>query len=82
MPRLFDNIHNRLLETLRPTLAPSSRADFCVGYFNLRGWQAIDDIVGQWNSAQGQICRALVGMQRPPHDDIKYRMVQESDPND
>ena len=71
MPRIFDNIHQRLLETLRPTLTQSRRADFCIGYFNLRGWQAIDDIVAGWSPADGQICRVLVGMQRPPHDDIK-----------
>ena len=78
MPRIFDNINNRLLETLRPTLAGSSRADFCVGYFNLRGWQAIGDIVSEWNAATGQTCRVLVGMQRPPHEDIKALYHLES----
>lgn len=78
MPRIFDNIDQRLLETLRPTLALSHRADFCVGYFNLRGWQAIDDIVSGWQPWQGQACRVLVGMQRPPHDDIKALYGAES----
>jgi superfamily II DNA or RNA helicase len=76
MPRIFDNIDKKLLDTLRPTLLQSKRADFCIGYFNLRGWQAIDDIVQAWQPEKGQICRVLVGMQRPPHEDIKLLYQQ------
>lgn len=76
MPRIFDNIDQKLLDTLRPTLLQSKRADFCIGYFNLRGWQAIDDIVQTWQPGQGQVCRVLVGMQRPPHEDIKLLYQQ------
>lgn len=80
MPRIFDNIDQKLLDTLRPTLLQSKRADFCIGYFNLRGWQAIDDIVQTWQPEQGQICRVLVGMQRPAHEEIRelYRQADES----
>jgi superfamily II DNA or RNA helicase len=80
MARIFDNIDNDLLTTLRATMQVSKRSDFCVGYLNLRGWQAIDDLVAPWDPAVGQVCRVLVGMQRPPYDEIRelYRQADET----
>ena len=80
MARIFDNIDNDLLTTLRATLQVSHRSDFCVGYLNLRGWQAIDDLVAPWNPEIGQVCRVLVGMQRPHYEDIRelYRQTDDN----
>jgi superfamily II DNA or RNA helicase len=80
MARIFDNIDQDLLTALRATLKVSKRSDFCVGYLNLRGWQAIDDLIAPWNPAEGQVSRVLVGMQRPPHEEIRelYRQTDES----
>jgi superfamily II DNA or RNA helicase len=81
MARIFDNIEQKLLPTLRATMQVSKRADFCVGYLNLRGWQAIDDLIVPWNPDAGQVCRVLVGMQRPPHEDIRELYRQSDDAN-
>ncbi len=79
MPTIYDNIHNHLTNGLSDTLELSKRADFCVGYFNLRGWKEvadkIDTLEGE-NITEGddnynRVCRLLVGMQKMPLDIIK-----------
>jgi superfamily II DNA or RNA helicase len=87
MPQIFDNIEKYLEEGLNETLKTSKRADFCIGYFNLRGWKKV---AGQVDKIEGDYlpeeidddkkyhCRLLIGMQKLPDDEIKDFFSGES----
>jgi superfamily II DNA or RNA helicase len=82
MPTIYDNQEQRLVDGLRATLKPdeqSTRADFCVGYFNLRGWKniaaSVDNLPGAEVDENGEsvhrVCRLLVGMRKPPEEMVR-----------
>ena len=87
MALIFDNrdqehsftraLNERLFEN------PVKRVDFCVGYFNLRGWDMIMDQVDQLTGEdieegyerKRRYCRLLIGMHQPDRD-LLGRIIQ------
>lgn len=48
MPKIYYNIAETLFADLDTALGLSTHADFCVGYFNLRGWRHLDARIANW----------------------------------
>lgn len=78
MSRIYDNIDLKFAEGLKQLVSNSGvkRVDFCVGYFNLRGWGSIADLIDKLPGCEvyekdepvNRICRLLIGMQRTPEE--------------
>ena len=85
MPKIYDNIQNQLTKGLAETLKLSQRGDFCVGYFNLRGWHEIadriDELAGmpvtEKNDQFHRYCRLLVGMQKLPSEILRESFLRD-----
>ena len=77
MPRIFDNLTDdtRLLPALQETLKLSNKADFCIGYFNLRGWRHLGPYIDEWTEGSGP-CRVLIGMHQPPAEELRSLYTQ------
>jgi superfamily II DNA or RNA helicase len=72
MPQIYDNIESPLVEGLRRILPEAVACSFCVGYLNLRGWdQLADSIEHLGGSDEHHACRILVGMHRPPDEEMR-----------
>lgn len=72
MPTIYDNIEHHLLDRLRQMLQRARSADSCVGYFNLRGWGSLADIVSdRFEGGEGHCVRVLVGMHRTPEEEMR-----------
>jgi superfamily II DNA or RNA helicase len=75
MSSIYDNIEQPILPELQAYLKQAYRADFCVGYFNLRGWRQLDADIEKFEGEDGQACRLLVGMYRLPKEELRQALA-------
>lgn len=81
MARIYDNIEQKFEAGLNKIITSPNvkRVDFCVGYFNLRGWKLIvdqienlpGDYVEEEHGREFRICRLMIGMHRPNEEYIR-----------
>lgn len=81
MSSIYDNIEQPILPELQHYLKQAYRADFCVGYFNLRGWRQIDADIERFEGSEGQACRLLVGMYRLPKEELRQAVAIGVEPD-
>lgn len=81
MARIYDNIESKFVQGLQELITDVGikRADFCVGFFNLRGWDLvvnqIDNLPGDYIDENGKMafrhCRLLIGMHQPDEELVR-----------
>ena len=81
MARIYDNIESKFVNGLQDLITDVGikRVDFCVGYFNLRGWNLvvnqIDQIPGDFvyenDKQMFRRCRLLIGMHQPDEELVR-----------
>ena len=83
MPTIYDNIENKLHQGLNKVLENATRADFCIGYFNLWGWNLLLDQISKLSGAylpEGfgsedddttYFCRILIGMEKNVDQELR-----------
>lgn len=67
------------MPALKEVLASADAADFCVGYFNLRGWDQLGQVIEErFTGGVGKCCRLLVGMTPSGDEEIRqtYSLLQ------
>ena len=85
MPTIYDNIEKKFADGVSQHIENAKRVDYCVGYFNIRGWKTvaphIDELEGMEVKEDGKTvkryCRLLVGMQKNPFDSLIDEMNPE-----
>ena len=91
MARIYDNIESKFAEGLQGiiTNVGVKRVDFCVGYFNLRGWnlvvEQVDSLSGDYvyenDKRIFRKCRLLIGMHRPAEELIRQLYTEQTLPD-
>ena len=91
MALIYDNIETKFAEGLQGIITNDrvKRVDFCVGYFNLRGWNLVvdevdtlpGDYVDENNKRVFRKCRLLIGMHRPAEELIRELYTEQPLPD-
>ena len=91
MAKIYDNIESKFAEGLQGiiTNVGVKRVDFCVGYFNLRGWnlvvEQVDGLTGDYvyenDKRIFRKCRLLIGMHRPAEELIRQLYTEQTLPD-
>ena len=88
MARIYDNISKSFTQGLIDIISNLgvNRVDFCVGYFNLRGWNLVaneidklqGDLVYENDKPIQRTCRLLIGMHQP-NDELLAELYSGDD---